>query len=322
MKTNPQELFSCLGICTEKELLDFISSWQDFRAEEIIALRNFLIDLIKPLELNFDVYDCCGTGADGLNTFNISTATAFLASSSGQKICKNGGRSSTSTVGSVDVLEALGLNLAISLEKKIEILKQENLAFISSPVSADLLAPIKQAARKNKLASILSLIGPLTNPIKPKAQLIGVAKNEWLELMIEVCQQLNLKVILVQGDFQGQKLDEAISFGTNKLVLIENGKERSFVYTQDDDLKSSLSLLEGGKNALENAQIIKNILQNQENQAKIETLALNYALVKSLEMDFDLVSQKSIRDLSHEGLALISSRKAFVDLESFLASYI
>ena len=275
----------------EEELLTFISSSQKFSSLEIQGFLDHIINQAPPLDLGLELFDCCGTGGDQANTFNISTAAAIVAASAGAKVCKNGGRSTSSISGSVDVLEALGLNLDASLETKVNGLKQFGLAFYSSSISANLLAPIKQICRKHKLTSFLSLIGPLASPVQLYGQVIGCAKESWLKILVDLQKQLikegsRHNALIIYSEFfeDGSKLDELSV--CSKSQIIELGVHHQQVFDFDPrDLGLELqpkAEIAAGLDHQTNAEIIKSLLNAQgstPSTGKIQTVALNAAAI-------------------------------------------
>ncbi len=291
---NPEKFFSDLSSLNETEILSLIDSSQEYQAEDLKKFLDYIYQISPPLDLTMKLYDCCGTGGDQTNTFNISTATAIVAAACNVRVSKNGGRSASSTVGSVDVLEALGLNLEASLESKIQGLEKNNLAFFSSKVSAELLAPIKQVCRKYKRSSFISLLAPIASPVKLEAQLIGVGRESWVATMIESAQLLiksglRKRVILVHSKvFNSDKcLDELSTCSSSRIIEINSQGIQNFnLKPQDLDIKESLlDDLQGGENAAENAQIILDLLnprslQGAQRRSNLcSTVALNVALL-------------------------------------------
>lgn len=274
---------------SEDELLAFIDSSHNFNSADIQNFLDYILERISPLDLKMEVFDCCGTGGDKANTFNISTAAAIVAAATGVKVCKNGGRSTTSTTGSVDVLEALGLNLAASLEAKINGLQQFNLAFYSSPVSAELLATIKQICRKHKRTSFLSLLGPLASPVKLYGQVIGCAKAEWLNTLSELQEKLlqqgsRHNALIIHSEFFDDEsgLDELSVCSKSKIIELNATHQQTFDFDPRDlglELRPR-NELEGGSNHHINALIIKESLNaNSLPNAAVETIALNAAAI-------------------------------------------
>jgi anthranilate phosphoribosyltransferase len=133
-------------------------------------------------------YDCAGTGGDKSHSFNISTGTAFLAAYAGLPVIKNGGRSASSKVGSVDVLYEIGLDLDISEEKKLEAFQKLGLSFFSSKISSEYLLPVKNLARKYKESCFINLIAPFLSPIELQGQIIGIAQARWVPVIQEIAR--------------------------------------------------------------------------------------------------------------------------------------
>ncbi len=209
---------------TEAEILELINQSAHFSSSQLKTFIDYLGSCAAPMETPFKLLDCCGTGGDGAHTFNISTCAAIIAASSGIKIAKNGGRRSSSKTGSVDVLEELGLNLEASFERKISGLEKFNLAFFSSKVSAELLAPVKNTCKKFKRTSFLSLIAPFISPININYQVIGVGKTEWTAKLIEISQEFiaegrRERIILVSSELNPHEYLDEISTNSNSQII-------------------------------------------------------------------------------------------------------
>ena len=225
-----------------------------------------------------ELVDTCGTGGDGADTFNISTAVAFTAAACGVPVAKHGNRSASGKVGSADVLEALGLNLKAPLPVVVDALSSAGLTFLFAPAWHPALVNLAPLRRSLGVRTVFNLLGPLVNPLQPQAQVLGVARPELLDPMAGALQQLGLsRAVVVHG---AGGLDEASLAGPNALRLIESGgittKE---VSPEDLGLTSAgLDQLRGGDCAV-NQQILQNVLQGQGSQAQTEVVAFNTALV-------------------------------------------
>ena len=279
---------STLNDLNESQRLELLE--KDFSSQELINLLEELLALDPKIKTDFELYDCCGTGGDKANTFNISTTTAICAAATGTKICKNGGRSSSSKTGSIDVLEALGLKLDKSLEAKLTELENYNLSFHNSTLIAQTLAPLKNLARKNKLSSFLSLLGPFTNPFLLEGQIIGVGKKAWFTKMQGLArhcikQGYVKKIALLQSyTDDGQVFDELTSLHKAKIQLI--GLEEIELEFKPEDFglgQGRLENLHGCDNHQDNAKVINKILSNTAEIEKIETVLINHALLASLK---------------------------------------
>ncbi|MBU6197664.1 MAG: hypothetical protein KGO93_08890 [Cyanobacteria bacterium REEB446] len=336
LTNNPKEFFQWLETATEGTLFAFISEWhkKGESSEELISFIEFLREKAPPLSLSDLVYeknaeigvslhadlayDCAGTGGDKSNSFNISTGTAFLAAYAGLPVIKNGGRSASSKVGSVDVLYELGLDLDISEERKLEAFQKLDLSFFSSKVSSEYLLPVKNLARKYKESCFINLIAPFLSPIELQGQIIGIAQARWIPVIKEIAryfiqQGYRQKFILVHSseeflenpsqepkdetELKSLVLDEFNTALPSKIIFISE-YEQEFILNPASESFSELALtaarlkdLEGG-NTEKNAQILLKIFtgeaKNSTLKIKAETLTLNTALMLLIKEDFSL----------------------------------
>lgn len=238
--------------------------------------------------------DTCGTGGDGADTFNISTAVAFTAAALGANVAKHGNRSASGRVGSADVLEALGLNLQAPAAAVIEALPQVGVTFLFAPGWHPALVGLAPLRRSLGVRTVFNLLGPLVNPLCPDAQVLGVARPELLEPMAEALCRLGLERAVVVHGHGG--LDEASLSGVNELLLVEGGEIRG---ERLDPAAlgltpAPLAALAGG-DLPTNARLLEAVLRGQGPTAHTEVVALNTALV--------LWAARRCDDLS-EGLAL------------------
>lgn len=330
---SPVEFFNKLDSFSDDKLWDLLSGWHGHeKAEEIEAFVNHIENLIRPKDLSLRLFDCAGTGGDNANTFNISTCSAIVASAFGIKIAKNGGRSSTSKTGSVDVLEALGVNFKASLEQRLDLLKRYNLGFFSSEISAKLLSRVKALSKQYKKTTFISLIAPLLGPVCLEGQIIGLAKATWQELIRDVYKNLiknrkRKRVLLVHSWGIDFVLDELSTASKSRILDISESKEKEFFLCPEDlDIQtSSLESLSGG-NPLENAQIILKILENNASSPQLETVLMNVALLLYLSQSEIPDSQdefiKIMRTNYQKSKNLIETKIAYQNFTAFLNSNI
>ncbi len=227
---------------------------------------------------NLYMVDTCGTGGDGANTFNISTAVAFVAASCGVKIAKHGNKSASGKVGSADVLLNLGLNLNCSLDKVISAVNEIGITFLFAPVwhkSLIKLAPLRKALG---IRTVFNQLGPLVNPLRPNAQVLGVASEDLLEPMGSALLRMGMdRVIVVHGS---GGLDEASLQGDNKLVFVEKGKLRFSKINISDFNHENISndqLVVSDNESSE--EILKSVLDGSGQKAHKDVVAMNAALV-------------------------------------------
>jgi anthranilate phosphoribosyltransferase len=222
--------------------------------------------------------DTCGTGGDGADSFNISTAVAFTAAACGVSVAKHGNRSASGKVGSADVLEALGINLQAPAARVVEVLPDTGVTFLFAPGWHPALVGLAPLRRALGVRTVFNLLGPLVNPLRPEFQVLGVARPDMLDPMAEALARLGLERAVVVHGHGG--LDEASLSGVSQLRLIESGAVRS---EQLDPAALGLALappeaLAGGDLAC-NQAILEAVLQGRGTAAQRDVVALNTALV-------------------------------------------
>lgn len=241
----------------------------------VIALREQAVKINLVAE---NTVDLVGTGGDGANTFNISTAASFIVAASGVPIAKHGNRASTSRVGSYDCLLNLGIPIPQTPEKVLQQLQQYQYSFLFAPffhASLKRFSEARKVCASEGQKTIFNLLGPLLNPAQVRRLAIGVFSKNLLPLFAETLLKLNVKKALV---FHGNGLDELNLNGTNYCLLIENNQIKEMNFSaQDLGLHSCHASELIGGDAIENARMIEAILQCQASKACIETVLLNAA---------------------------------------------
>jgi anthranilate phosphoribosyltransferase len=222
--------------------------------------------------------DTCGTGGDGADSFNISTAVAFVAAACGAHVAKHGNRSASGRVGSADVLEALGLQLQAPQEQVVGAITSTGLTFLFAPGWHPALGPLAPIRRCLGVRTVFNLLGPLVNPLRPEAQVLGVARADLLDPMAEALASLGLQRAVVVHGAGG--LDEASLAGINHLRLVEAGVVRSDTLDPADLglTPAPIEALAGG-DLTTNRRILEAVLQGRGTEAQQAVVALNTALV-------------------------------------------
>ena len=248
-----------------------------------VELSSMAEELLNVCELpvarpNLYLVDTCGTGGDGANTFNISTAVAFVSASCGVKIAKHGNKSASGKVGSADVLLNLGLNLNCPLEKVVSAVNEIGITFLFAPVwhkSLIKLAPLRKALG---IRTVFNQLGPLVNPLRPNAQVLGVASEDLLEPMGSALLKMGMNRSIVVYGCGG--LDEASLQGENKLVFVDKGELRfSRINISDFNHANTLNEKLVVSANYSNEEILKSVLNGSGQKSHKEVVALNTALV-------------------------------------------
>ncbi|MGD1043808.1 MAG: anthranilate phosphoribosyltransferase [Bacteroidota bacterium] len=224
-----------------------------------------------------DAIDMCGTGGDGLGTFNISTVASFVAAGAGVTVAKHGNRSVSSQCGSADVLTALGVNVQCSAETVQACINRIGIGFLFAPLHHPAMKYVAKTRSELGVRSIFNIVGPLTNPAGVKRQLIGAYHPRAMHLLAGALQKLGVdKACVVHSD---DGLDEvALSGGTQVLEANKNEQLREYHLQSEDFGFSQLTLdgIRGGdKNA--NADIAMNVLKGEMSTAR-DVVVANAAL--------------------------------------------
>ena len=322
---------------TEEQSIYLMNSWLEnkiepvqtgavlaaFRAkgvsgEELAAMAKILQDASKrpPNIPSFDLVDTCGTGGDGANTFNISTAVAFVSAALGVKIAKHGNRSASGKVGSADVLENLGLTLNVSSEKVVEALHKLGITFLFAPSWHPSLVNLAPLRKSLGVRTIFNLLGPLVNPLRPKSQVLGVAKANLLDPISLALKGMSLKRAVVVHGAGG--LDEASLAGPNEVRFLDKNIIRSEIINPCDFGLTEVSNESlKGDNLKTNSQILISLLKGEGNKYHKEVVALNTALVlwvSGIEDDLLLGVKRSLDCLNTNKSWLL-----FEQLKDFLS---
>jgi anthranilate phosphoribosyltransferase len=276
---------------------------------EIAAFARALRDksIAPPLDAETrsrEILDVVGTGGDRLSTFNISTTVAILCAAAGVTVAKHGNRAVTSSVGSADVIEALGIRVDLSPMDAAAALREHGFAFFFAPnfhPAFKNIAPARKLCAERGQRTIFNFLGPLLNPVHPSAMLVGVPRPELCEPMAHALQSLGVRRgMVVCGLADGKHLDELSTLGEN--TIAEFYQERGFTISTTSPENyplqpATLADLRGG-DKLANAEIIRRILRGDERGPKRDAVLLNAAAAlfvagktKSLAEGWDLAGE-------------------------------
>jgi len=242
---------------------------------EIAAAAQVMRELSTKVPLSgvADLVDTCGTGGDGAHTFNISTASAIVAAAAGVKIAKHGGRSVSSTCGSADVLEALGVNVNLTPEQVAQSVREIGVGFMFAPNYHSAMKHAAPVRRELGVRTLFNLLGPMTNPAGAPNQVMGVFHSDLVPKLAQVLKALGSRHVLVVHAADG--LDE-ISLGGDTYVaeLREGDVSEYTVNPQQFGLDNCASEKLAVHNIDEAKAMLHSVFDNQDGPAK-DIVALN-----------------------------------------------
>lgn len=277
------------------------------------AMREHLIPLPIPYALKEELIDNCGTGGDYSNSFNVSSTVSLLLTACGAKVAKHGNRSITSKSGSADMLEALGINLDLTIENQVKLLEKTGFTFMFAQNHHPAMKYIMPIRKSIPHRTIFNILGPLANPAMVHKQLIGVFSPEYIHRLITALTLLGTKRAMVVSSKDG--MDEISISDITYATFLDRQQTRDFII---DPREYGLDLydkkeIEGG-DAQENAQITRAILCGEITGAKLDIVLINTAF--ALLVDGKVHSTEDGISLAKE---VIRSGQAKAKLEEIIA---
>jgi anthranilate phosphoribosyltransferase len=260
-----------------------------------------------------EILDTCGTGGSGLNTFNTSTASAFVCVAAGQPVAKHGNRAATSACGSADVLEALGIKLELSPEQELQCLKETGFCFMFAPFHHPATKRVVAIRRELGIRTIFNFLGPLSNPAGARFQVVGVSEPRLMRTIAEALQQLgSTQALVVRGE---DGLDEISPCSATHIVELRNGEITEYdIAPEDFGLSLSQHQDIEGSQAKEAAVRLREVLSGKESPLR-NLIALNAGAGL-------YVSGKasSIKEGVEQALDVLSGGKAIEVLDTVVAT--
>ncbi|MCX6690192.1 MAG: anthranilate phosphoribosyltransferase [Methanoregula sp.] len=236
--------------------------------DEIAAFARVMREhaiMVRP-RVQGTLVDTCGTGGDGANTFNISTASAFVAAGAGVPVVKHGNRGVSSRCGSADVLSALGVNLVVDPATQAKIVEEVGISFLFAPNHHPAMRHVMAARQDIGCRTVFNLLGPLANPAGAQAQVLGVYDPALTGTVAEVLRLLGLSHAMV---VHGCGLDEITTTGDTQVTGLDYGTLKNYTLTPEafGFARASPSDLLGGE-APENARILRGVLAGEHGAAR------------------------------------------------------
>lgn len=273
--------------------------------QEIAAAATALREVSSPVPVSQrqHLVDTCGTGGDQIHSFNISTAAAFVAAAAGARVAKHGGRSVSSSSGSADVLEALGVSLALSVDAVAACIDRIGIGFMFAPNHHSAMRHVAPIRQELGVRTLFNILGPLTNPAGADNQLMGVFHPDLVGIQARVLKALGSQHVMVVHGLDG--MDE-ISLADNSLVAeLKNGviteyrlDPRDFGFARIDNRKLRAN------SAAESAAIIQSVLANQPSPAHDIVLMNAGAAIYTANVAPSLTDGVALaRQVCHQGLA-------------------
>ncbi|MCE5186935.1 MAG: anthranilate phosphoribosyltransferase [Planctomycetaceae bacterium] len=266
------------GSVADVQIAAFLAAMRIKKASvsEISGLASSLRDHAVRVSVSVSpLIDTCGTGGAAFKTFNISTASAFVAAGAGVYIAKHGNRGITSKCGSADVLTALGVNVAPGPDRVAECIEKAHIGFMFAPAFHPALKFVQSIRQNLDFRTAFNILGPLANPAAAQAQVLGISDESLMPRMAETLRALGLKRAMV---VHSNGLDEISTMGRTRVIHLQDGA----IWQQElDPVQFGLPLAEFsdlcGGDAQTGAGIIRDILNGIETGAKRDIVLLNAA---------------------------------------------
>ena len=249
--------------------------------------------------------DIVGTGGDGSGTFNVSTTTAFVVAGAGIPVAKHGNRAVSSSCGSADVLEALGVDLSMSAEKVAECVRTVGIGFLFAPMLHGAMKYAIGPRREMGIRTIFNILGPMTNPAGANVQLTGVFAKELTKVLAEVLVRMGMKrTLVVWGE---GNMDEMTITGTSHVADGHDGRVETYTIEPEDVglSRAAVEEIRGGETIEESAAQVREVLNNTPG-AKLDMVLLNAgaALMAAGRADDLKTGVNKAREIIASGAAL------------------
>jgi anthranilate phosphoribosyltransferase len=195
--------------------------------DEIVGAASIMRSLASPVNIKAEkIIDSVGTGGDGAKLFNVSTASSFVVAAAGGTVAKHGNRAASGNSGSADLLEAAGVNIAISPEQVAECINQVGIGFMFAPMHHSAMKHAIATRKEIAVRTVFNLLGPITNPARATHQLTGVFSEHWVKPMAEVLGRLGSQHALVVHSNDG--LDEISLATTTSVAEFKDGEVATY----------------------------------------------------------------------------------------------
>ena len=286
---------------------------------ELVGFATAIREMGEQVELDQSVepvIDTCGTGGDSTNSFNVSTATAFVIAGTGLRVAKHGNRRISSQCGSADVLEALGIPVNLSAAQVIECIRQTGIGFLYAPLLHPAVKHAQEARLLLKGRTVFNLLGPLTNPVRARVQLIGAFSVRAAEMLAHACAKLGIqRAFVVHG---GDGLDEITTTTQTIVFQVEGGRVQKGRWSPADFGVSAASLEDlQGADPETNAGIVRSVLEGEAGPRRDIVIANAAAALLLAERGPDL---KTVVPIAAESIDSGAAKRKLEELTEFTST--
>ena len=253
------------GDATDTQIAAFVTALRakGETSDEISGMVEAMMDSAVIVDAGNDVVDLVGTGGDRSGTFNISTTAALIAAGAGVRIAKHGNRAASSKAGSADLLEALGVDIQMSPERMVEMIREIGFGFFLAPRYHPAIRHATPVRRELGIRTVFNILGPLCNPARARRYALGVADPAMAQRMIETLQKTGAEAAFVFHGLDG--LDELSTTGPSDIYRLRNGEITLAQFTPEDFgvSRTAVGHLRGG-DAEDNKAITLAILSGEK----------------------------------------------------------
>ncbi len=280
--------------------------------DALMAHATFIEPKVHP-----PLIDTCGTGGDMTGTFNISTTVAFVAAGAGITVAKHGNRSVSSSSGSADIFEQLGISLSLTPQRIQEVLEEAGICFLFAPLFHSAMRHVASARKEMKTRTIFNILGPLCNPARARMQVMGIYDHQWAHNILEVLKSRGSKHVMIVTGKDG--MDEITLSAPTKVSELKEGNIHAYTIVPEEFgfKRCKPEELKGG-GVEENATILLDILEGKERSAKRDIVLLNAAA--ALKVAGKAESLKEALPLAEESINSGAAREKLELLRKLIPS--
>ncbi len=312
------------GQCTDAQIGAFLMGlrMKSETIDEIVGAAQIMRELAAPVQIKGErLVDTCGTGGDGMNIFNVSTAAAFVVAAAGGRVAKHGNRAVSGKSGSADLLEAAGVYLNLTPEQVARCVESVGVGFMFAPAHHGAMKHAIGPRRELGLRTIFNMLGPMTNPAGVKHQVIGVFSQALCRPMAEVLQRLGSEHVLVVHAQDG--LDEISLAAPTFIAELKDGVISEYrIQPEDFGIKSQSLIGLTVDNAEQSLALIQDALgrrKTENGQKAVDMIVLNAGA--ALYAADHATSLKDGIHLAHDALHTGLAREKLEELVSFTAVF-